>query len=67
MIARWLAERQAEGRDPSDATLAVVQAQQQGREALTEQELIRTRHVDMTDPTNLDALVKAMQDKLPVN
>lgn len=67
VIAQWLAERQAEGRDPSDATLAVVQAQQQGREALTEQELIRTRHVDMTDPTNLDALVKAMQDKLPVN
>jgi aminoglycoside phosphotransferase family enzyme/predicted kinase len=67
VIAQWLAERQAEGRDPSDATLAVIQTQQQGREALTEQEKVRTRSLDMTDPASLDVLVKIMQEKLPVN
>jgi len=35
LIARWLQERQAEGTDPSEATLAVVAAQRQAQDPLT--------------------------------
>jgi predicted kinase len=35
VIASWLAQRQADKNDPSDATLKVIEAQQANREPLT--------------------------------
>ncbi|TBW39085.1 hypothetical protein E0E54_03150 [Azotobacter chroococcum] len=65
LIAEWLAERQAEGKDPSDATLEVVRAQQASREALTEVEQQHSRRVDTHLAESLDDLVARMRKRLP--
>ncbi|MEE4465894.1 ATP-binding protein, partial [Azotobacter chroococcum] len=65
LIAEWLAERQAEGKDPSDATLEVVRAQQASREALTDAEQQHSRRVDTHLAESLDELVARMRKRLP--
>lgn len=65
VIAAWLAERQAEGRDPSDATLAVIQAQEAGREPLREEELPHSGRIDTHDAASLNGLVERIRQQLP--
>lgn len=65
VIESWLAQRQAEGNDPSDATLAVIQAQQAGREALTAAESLLTKRVETNESDSLDKLVKQIRTRLP--
>jgi len=65
VIEQWLAQRQAEGGDPSDATMEVVKAQQATRESLTESEQLLSRQVDTPDAGSLDSLVSAIRQRLP--
>lgn len=65
VIAGWLAQRQAQGGDPSDATLEVVQAQQAGREALDADEQAHSKRVDTQDSASLDTLVESIRQRLP--
>ena len=65
VIAAWLAERQAEGRDPSDATLAVIQAQEAGREPLRDEELPHSGRIDTHDAASLNGLVERIRQQLP--
>jgi len=65
VIAQWLAQRQAEGVDPSDATMDVVHAQQASREALSESERLHSRRVDTQDAGSLDELVASIRQHLP--
>ncbi|ERI50269.1 hypothetical protein N878_09330 [Pseudomonas sp. EGD-AK9] len=65
VIAGWLAQRQSEGRDPSDATLEVIQAQQATREALDDDELAHSKRVDTHDSASLDSLVERIRQRLP--
>jgi hypothetical protein len=65
VIAAWLAERQGEGRDPSDATAAVIQAQQAGREPLDEAELTHSGRIDTHEAASLDGLVERIRQHLP--
>ncbi|OEO27592.1 hypothetical protein AX279_01440 [Pseudomonas sp. J237] len=65
VIAGWLAQRQAEGQDPSDATLEVVQAQQANREALTEEERVHSKLVETNSSASLDGLVARIRQRLP--
>ena len=64
VIAQWLAQRTAEGKDPSDATLAVIKAQQASREALTADEIAHCKSIDTNDPTSLASLVTRIQQHL---
>jgi len=65
VIAQWLQQRQAEGGDPSDATLEVVKAQQLSREPLTDSETLLSRRVDTPDAASLDQLLSAIRQRLP--
>jgi len=65
VIASWLAQRQSEGQDPSDATLEVIQAQHASREPLDEQELSHSKRVDTHDSASLDSLVERIRQRLP--
>ncbi|TBU95795.1 AAA family ATPase [Stutzerimonas kirkiae] len=65
VIEQWLAQRQQQGGDPSDATLSVIKAQQAAREPLTKEELANSRHVDTPDAASLDSLVTAIRKHLP--
>jgi hypothetical protein len=65
VIAQWLAQRQAEGLDPSDATMEVVHAQQASREGLSESERLHSRRVDTQDAGSLDELVASIRQHLP--
>lgn len=65
VIATWLQQRQAEGRDPSDATLEVIQAQQASREALSSEEQAHSRRVDTHQAASLDSLVESVRQRLP--
>lgn len=65
VIASWLEQRQSEGRDPSDATLEVIQAQQAAREPLDEAELSHSKRVDTHDAASLDSLVERIRQRLP--
>jgi len=65
VIEQWLAQRQAEGRDPSDATMAVVRAQQASREPLSESEQLLSRRLDTPDAASLDSLLTAIRQRLP--
>lgn len=65
VIEQWLAQRQAAGGDPSDATMAVVKAQQQSREPLDEGEKLLNRQIDTPDADSLDNLVSAIRQRLP--
>ncbi|RRV12010.1 AAA family ATPase [Pseudomonas saudiphocaensis] len=65
VIEQWLAQRQAEGNDPSDATMEVVKAQQASREPLSESERLLSRRLDTADASSLDSLLAAIRQRLP--
>jgi hypothetical protein len=65
VIAGWLEQRRVEGKDPSDATLEVVKAQQANREALDEEEQAHSKRVDTHDSESLDTLVERIRRRLP--
>lgn len=65
VIASWLAQRQAAAKDPSDATLEVVRAQQASREALDAEELSHTKRVDTHEAASLDSLIERIRQRLP--
>ncbi|MBU2217265.1 MAG: AAA family ATPase [Gammaproteobacteria bacterium] len=65
VIASWLAQRQAEGRDPSDATLEVIAAQQRSREPLSQAEHIHCKRVETHDSASMDGLIERIRQRLP--
>ncbi|MNH38315.1 hypothetical protein D3C73_1563370 [compost metagenome] len=65
VIASWLAQRQADKNDPSDATLEVVEAQQASREPLTAEELLQSKRVETNESGSLDQLVEQIRQRLP--
>jgi uncharacterized protein len=65
VIAGWLAQRQAQNVDPSDATMAVIEAQQASREALGADEILRSKRVETNVSGDLDALVANLRQRLP--
>ncbi|MHC6223970.1 bifunctional aminoglycoside phosphotransferase/ATP-binding protein [Pseudomonas sp. X10] len=65
VIASWLAQRQADRSDPSDATLEVVQAQQSSRDPLDEQEVLQSKRVQTNESGSLDLLIKQIRQRLP--
>ncbi|MNE34556.1 hypothetical protein D3C80_1282830 [compost metagenome] len=65
VIASWLAKRQADQNDPSDATLEVVKAQQASRDPLSAEELLQSKRVETNESGSLDLLVKQIRQRLP--
>ena len=65
VIASWLAQRQAEDNDPSDATLEVVKAQQASREPLNAEELPHCKRVDTQESASMDQLIEQIRQRLP--
>nr|WP_246226450.1 bifunctional aminoglycoside phosphotransferase/ATP-binding protein [Pseudomonas atagonensis] len=65
VIESWLAIRQADKKDPSDATLAVIEAQQANREALTPEEILRSKRVQTNESGTLDTVVAQIRQRLP--
>ncbi|NER59214.1 AAA family ATPase [Pseudomonas sp. MAFF212428] len=65
VIASWLAQRQADHNDPSDATLEVVTAQQADRDPLSAEELLQSKRVETNESGSLDELVKQIRQRLP--
>jgi aminoglycoside phosphotransferase family enzyme/predicted kinase len=65
VIEQRLQKRQAEGNDPSDATLAVIEAQQRGREALDATEQPHARQVDTQGAASLERLLDNIRQRLP--
>ena len=45
VITSWLAQRQADKNDPSDATLTVIEEQQANRDPLTAEELLHDKKI----------------------
>ena len=65
VIASWLAQRQSENVDPSDATLEVIQAQQQQRDPLVEDELPHCKQVNTHESSSMDQLIEQIRQRLP--
>ena len=65
VIEQWLTQRQAEGGDPSDATMAVIKAQQASREPLSESEQLLSRQIRTPEAGSLDNLVSVIRQRLP--
>ncbi|SHN07566.1 AAA family ATPase [Phytopseudomonas punonensis] len=65
VLANWLQQRQQEGNDPSDATLAVIEAQRAGQDPLEEVELPYCKRVDTPDSASLTELVSAVRQRFP--
>ncbi len=65
VIEGWLAQRNAEGRDPSDATMEVVRAQLTNREPLDAAEQVRSKRIDTDQESSLDSLVERIRAHLP--
>jgi len=65
VIEQWLTQRQAQGTDPSDATMEVIRSQQASREPLSEAEQLLSRRVDTQEAASLDDLVAAIRQRLP--
>lgn len=65
VIASWLAQRQLQGNDPSDATEEVIQAQQASRQPLTAAEILRSKVVETNVSASLDSLVANLRQRLP--
>jgi hypothetical protein len=65
VIAGWLAQRQAQNVDPSDATMDVIEAQQAHREALGADEILRSKRVETNNSSDLDGLVAHIRQRLP--
>lgn len=62
---QWLAQRQAQGTDPSDATREVIEAQQATRDPLSDAELVHTQRVETHEASSLDQLVATIRQSLP--
>lgn len=65
VIAAWLAQRQADKNDPSDATLAIIEEQQATRDPLSAEELLLSKRVETNESGTLDALVAHIRQRLP--
>ncbi|MGH8465317.1 MAG: AAA family ATPase, partial [Pseudomonas sp.] len=65
VIASWLAQRQAERNDPSDATLDVIKAQHASRDPLSTEEQLLSKRVETNESGSLDQLVKQIRQRLP--
>jgi predicted kinase len=65
VIASWLAQRQADKNDLSDATLSVIDEQQMNREPLTVEEQLLSKRVETNESGTLDALVAHIRQCLP--
>jgi hypothetical protein len=65
VIAGWLAQRQAQNVDPSDATLEVIEAQQASREPLSKEEILHSKHVQTNQSSDLDSLIENIRQRLP--
>lgn len=65
VIAGWLAQRQAQNNDPSDATLEVIEAQQASRELLGADEILRSKKVATNVSSDLDSLIDNLRQRLP--
>lgn len=65
VIESWLARRQADRNDPSDATLDVIAAQQASRDALSPAEVLCSKRVETNESGTLDALVAHIRQRLP--
>jgi aminoglycoside phosphotransferase family enzyme/predicted kinase len=65
VIENWLALRQADNSDPSDANLAVIAAQQASREALTPAEILCSKRVLTNESGTLDTVVAQIRQRLP--
>lgn len=65
VIASWLAQRQAQNNDPSDATLQVIEAQQASRELLSADEVLCSKKVATNIGSDLDSLVDNLRQRLP--
>ena len=65
VIESWLAQRQADKNDPSDATLAVIDEQEANRDPLTAEELLLSKRVETNESGTLDALVAHIRQRLP--
>lgn len=65
VIASWLAQRQAQNTDPSDATLEVVKAQQASREPLDEVELQQSTRVETQDASSMNQVIDQIRQRLP--
>lgn len=65
VIAGWLAQRQTQNVDPSDATMEVIEAQQAHREALGADEILRSKRVETNNSADLDGLIANIRQRLP--
>jgi predicted kinase len=65
VIESWLALRQADKKDPSDANLAVIEAQQANREALTPAEILCSKRVQTNESGTLDTVVAQIRQRMP--
>ena len=65
VIASWLAQRQADSNDPSDATLDVIAAQQASRDALDADEQLHSKRVETNESDSLDKLIEQIRQRLP--
>jgi aminoglycoside phosphotransferase family enzyme/predicted kinase len=65
VIESWLAQRQADKNDPSDATMAVIEAQQTSREALTPAEILCSKRIQTNESGTLDTVVAQIRQRLP--
>ena len=65
VIAAWLAQRQADKNDPSDATLNIIEEQQSTRDPLGAEELLLSKRVETNESGTLDALVAHIRQRLP--
>ena len=65
VIASWLAQRQAEAIDPSDATLEVVKAQQATRDPLDAEEQKHSKRVNTQESASMDQLIEQIRQHFP--
>lgn len=65
VMLEWLAERQAAGTDPSDASAEVIAAQQASRQPLTTEELQYSQTVFTHDAVSMNTVVEQIRSKLP--
>jgi aminoglycoside phosphotransferase family enzyme/predicted kinase len=65
VIESRLQQRQADKTDPSDATLAIIEAQQASREALTPAEILCSKRVQTNESGTLDTVVEQIRQRLP--
>jgi predicted kinase len=57
--------RQADNKDPSDANLAVIEAQQANREPLTPAEILCSKRIQTNESGTLDTVVAQIRQRMP--